>query len=96
MGSIWYEPESDSPGTYTQWHTWTAEDEDEWLGPPGREYYNTLHEQGGNLIWCDGHAEYRKNVNTSSLDWGLVDANGNNVPYEPTDANSRATYYPAQ
>lgn len=92
-----FEPEdTDYPGrgeTYTQWHTWTASNSDEWSGPPGREHYNNLHQQGGNLIWCDGHAEYRKNRQTSSLDWGLLDTKGLDSPWQPTEAHSRATYY---
>jgi prepilin-type N-terminal cleavage/methylation domain-containing protein/prepilin-type processing-associated H-X9-DG protein len=92
-----FEPEDTSrPNTadaYTQWHTWTASSSSEWSGPPGREHYNNLHEQGGNLIFCDGHAEYRKNKQTSSLDWGLVDAKGNDSPWQPNEAHSRAPYY---
>ena len=76
MGMVWYEPEA-SGGGWTQWHTWTTSSSTEWLGPPGREYYNNLHNQGGNLIWGDGHAEYKRNNQTSSLDWGLVDQSGN-------------------
>jgi prepilin-type N-terminal cleavage/methylation domain-containing protein/prepilin-type processing-associated H-X9-DG protein len=91
MNPIWYEPEGEGD-EYTQWHTWTASNNYEWSGTP-REHYNNLHEQGGNLIWCDGHAEYRKNVKTSSLDFGLVDANGKDSPYEPNEAHSRASYY---
>ena len=45
------------------------------------------------LIFCDGHAEYRKNKQTSSLDWGLVGANGNDSPWQPDEAHSRATYF---
>jgi prepilin-type N-terminal cleavage/methylation domain-containing protein/prepilin-type processing-associated H-X9-DG protein len=90
---IWYEPENDN-GYWTQWHTWTAQTGDEFIyGPPGREYYNAIHKHGGNLIWADGHASYLLATQTSSLDWGLVDANGNNVGYQPSDANSRAQYY---
>ena len=92
MSTVWYEPEG-SGDKWTQWHTFTASSSGEWLGPPGREYYNSLHANGGNLIWCDGHAEYRKNIQTSSKDWGLYDQNGNDVAYKPTEANSRATYY---
>ncbi len=93
MGILWYEPEwTGTPDTYTQWHTWTASAALEWSGPPGREHYNNLHEQGGNLIWCDGHAEYRPNKKTSSLDWSLVDARGKDSPWEPTEAHSRANY----
>ena len=91
MNPIWYEPEG-SGDEYTQWHTWTASDASEWSGTP-REHYNNLHEQGGNLIWCDGHAEYRKNVKTSSLDFGLVDGSGLDSPYQPTEAHSRDSYY---
>ena len=93
MHTVWYEPESSGADAYTQWHTFTDKSSNEWLGPPAREYYNNLHEQGGNLIWCDGHAEYRKNTKTSSLDFGLVDANGQDSPYQPTETHSRALYY---
>jgi len=86
-----FEPEGRGD-VYTQWHTWTDSTSAEWSGPPGREHYNNLHQQGGNLIFCDGHAEYRKNKKTSSLDWGLVDANGNDSPWQPTEAHSRANY----
>jgi prepilin-type N-terminal cleavage/methylation domain-containing protein/prepilin-type processing-associated H-X9-DG protein len=91
MKSIWYEPEGDDD-TYTQWHTWTASNSNEWSGTP-REHYNNLHDQGGNLIFCDGHAEYRPNKKTSSLDWGLVDARGSDSPWQPNEAHSRAPYY---
>ena len=93
--AVWYEPEPVQPGgyTYTQWHTWTAASGGEWVGPPGREYYNSVHGGGGNLIWADGHAEYKRNEETSSLDFGLVDMLGRDSAYQPTEAHSRATYY---
>ena len=91
MGQIWYEPEG-TGDEYTQWHTWTASDSNEWSGTP-REHYNNLHEQGGNLIFCDGHAEHKLNRKTSSLDFGLVDSAGRDSPWQPTEAHSRATYY---
>jgi prepilin-type N-terminal cleavage/methylation domain-containing protein len=95
MNPVWYEPEvvNLAADQYTQWHTWTASSATEWSGPPGREHYNNLHEQGGNLISCDGHAEYKRNIKTSSLDWGLVDSSGKDSPYVPTEAHSRAIYY---
>jgi hypothetical protein len=93
MGAIWYEPErTGTPDIYTQWHTWTASSNYEWSGPPGREHYNSLHQQGGNLVSCDGHAEYKPNARTSSLDWGLVDASGKESGWQPTEAHSRASY----
>jgi prepilin-type N-terminal cleavage/methylation domain-containing protein len=92
MNAVWYEPEvvNVAADQYTQWHTWTASSATEWSGPPGREHYNNLHEQGGNLISCDGHAEYKKNTRTSSLDFGLVDAYGKDSPYEANEKHSRA------
>jgi hypothetical protein len=91
MNAFWYEPEG-SGDTYTQWHTWTASGDNEWDGIP-REHYNNLHEGGGNLISCDGHAEYKPNKKTSSLDFGLVDSKGNDSLWQPTEAHSRALYY---
>jgi prepilin-type N-terminal cleavage/methylation domain-containing protein len=96
MAFLWCEPEYADPGVvndkYQQWHTWTASTASSWSGIP-REHYNSLHEEGGNLISCDGHAEYKKYKNTSSLDWGLVDVMGKDSPWQPSDAHSRATYY---
>ena len=91
MNAFWYEPERSGDG-YTQWHTWTASDANEWSGTP-REYYNNLHEQGGILISCDGHAEYKLNKKTSSLDFGLVDDKGADSLWQPTEQHSRALYY---
>jgi prepilin-type N-terminal cleavage/methylation domain-containing protein len=95
VNPIWYEPEvvNLAMDQYTQWHTWTASASTEWSGPPGREHYNNLHEQGGNLISCDGHAEYKKNIKTSSLDWGLLDATGKDSAYQPNETHSRAPYF---
>ena len=91
MNAFWYEPEG-SGDTYTQWHTYTASSANEWSGTP-REHYNNLHEQGGILISCDGHAEYKQNRKTSSLDFGLVDATGKDSPWQPSEMHSRAPYY---
>ncbi len=41
---------------WTQWHTWTDSAATGFVGPPGREYQNSPHSEGGNLIMCDGHA----------------------------------------
>ena len=92
-----YEPEcseNEDPSSglwYSQWHTWTTSTSTYWDGP--REHYNNLHEQGGNLSSCDGHAQYRKNTQTSSLDFGLVDSAGKDSAWQPTEAHSRADYY---
>ncbi len=96
MNCLIYEPEAmqnSSPADlrYSQWHTWTTSTSTYWDGP--REHYNNLHENGGDLASCDGHAEYRKNRQTSSLDFGLVDKDGKDSPWQPTEAHSRAPYY---
>ena len=94
---LWYEPEiaSAAPGTgaFTQWHTYTEENAENrpWSGP--REHFNNLHDHGGNLIFSDGHAEYRKNNKTSSLDWGLVDVMGKDSPYQASEKHSRDLYF---
>jgi prepilin-type N-terminal cleavage/methylation domain-containing protein len=96
MNTLWYEPEtvsSSGPNTYTQWHTWTASPSEEWSGPPGREHYNNLHDNGGNLVSSDGHVEYKLNKNTSSLDWGLLDSRGLDSRWRPTETHSYALYY---
>ena len=96
MNAFWYEPETHDaggPDCYTQWHTYTGSSDSEWDGPPARERYNSLHEQAGNLISCDGHAESKRNSQTSSLDFGLVDANGQDSAWQPSEAHSRALYY---
>jgi hypothetical protein len=91
MGAFWYEPEG-SGDNYSQWHTFTSSSANEWSGI-AREHFNNLHEGGGNLISCDGHAEYKPNKKTSSLDFGLVDSAGTDSAWQPTEAHSRAQYF---
>lgn len=96
MNPVWYEPETaGGRDAYTQWHTFTSSSDNEWDGI-AREHYNNLHEQGGNLVFCDGHSEYKQNRKTSSADWGLYSRQGDQYldsPWQPTEAHSRATYY---
>ncbi len=71
------EPEgSGPPDQYSQWHNWL------W----GWEQTGCSHDNstGGNYIHVDGHASYIKLVKLISLDFGLVDLQGNIVTYEPT------------
>ena len=100
MGYLWYQPEnlnSDHSGAgtqYTQWHMWTSSSGEQWSGT-AREHYCNLHQQGGNLVWADGHASFKLSAQTSSLDWGLLDAGGHDSPWQPTLAHSCAPYtYP--
>ena len=38
----------------------------------GNERWSSLHEEGGNLPYCDGHAEYKKGTKISATDFGLL------------------------
>jgi prepilin-type N-terminal cleavage/methylation domain-containing protein/prepilin-type processing-associated H-X9-DG protein len=69
--------------TYTQWHTY--------IPPPSGpgEYMSNIHESGGNLIYCDGHAGYTKYQRLTSLDFGLVGMDGKVVPWVASEAVSR-------
>lgn len=64
-------------GTYTYWHDNLT---------TGTELYSSTHFQGGNLIFCDGHVEFRQRMKLLSGDFGLAPANHNqsikaNLPY---------------
>jgi prepilin-type N-terminal cleavage/methylation domain-containing protein/prepilin-type processing-associated H-X9-DG protein len=96
MSYLWYQPmnvdadPSVAAHRYSQWHMWTSSDDQQWSGDK-REHYSNLHQQGGNLIWADGHVSYKPSVKTSSLDWGLVDSNGFDSPWKPTKTHSCET-----
>jgi prepilin-type processing-associated H-X9-DG protein len=65
---------------------WQDHDEPGW--GPG-QYYSHTHNQGGNLIFCDGHAEYRKGALLRSRDFGLLPGNDTQA------ANPATVYKPA-
>jgi prepilin-type N-terminal cleavage/methylation domain-containing protein/prepilin-type processing-associated H-X9-DG protein len=91
MGTMWTQPEKrDGGDNWSEWHAWRSGRNLEWAGP--REHYNNLHDQGGNLVFTDGHVEYKKNKQTSSMDFGLVDQNGNDSAWQPSEAHSEAIY----
>jgi len=54
-------------GQYTYWHVNLK---------PGLDWYASLHELGGNLLFTDGHAEYRKAKALRARDFGLTDGTG--------------------
>lgn len=60
-------PRSVTPGSgsYTQWHC---------CGPWQPEFYSSLHLEGGNLLFADGHARWRKGAGLRSGDFGLLPA----------------------
>jgi prepilin-type N-terminal cleavage/methylation domain-containing protein/prepilin-type processing-associated H-X9-DG protein len=49
-------------GSYTYWH------DDLTIGT---ELYSVVHSKGGNLLFCDGHVEYRLGTKLRSGDFGL-------------------------
>jgi prepilin-type N-terminal cleavage/methylation domain-containing protein/prepilin-type processing-associated H-X9-DG protein len=57
---------------YRWWHF--TDDKD--VVPGSREHYSVTHELGGNLVYGDGHAEYKKGAKLSSKDFGLKLADG--------------------
>ena len=71
---------------YRWWH-FTATDE---MGGETREVYSVTHQLGGNLVYGDGHVEYKKGAKLTSKDFGLKLANGTygtwqtscNMPYK--------------
>ncbi len=71
-------PEFGAPvGVFTYWHDNLS---------IGKELYSSNHFQGGNLLFCDGHAEFRKATKLRSGNFGLSPAthtqtNQSNFPY---------------
>jgi len=60
----WLRPVTyDQGATYTYWH---------WKAPDGREGYSNNHQEGGNLLYIDGHARYRRGTALKSGDFGLL------------------------
>jgi prepilin-type N-terminal cleavage/methylation domain-containing protein/prepilin-type processing-associated H-X9-DG protein len=52
----------------------------------GKELYSSTHFQGGNLLFCDGHAQFRKRTRLRSKDFGL------SPPDDTQSAQSNAPY----
>jgi prepilin-type N-terminal cleavage/methylation domain-containing protein/prepilin-type processing-associated H-X9-DG protein len=57
---------------YKWWHFTDANKE---VVPGTREHYSVTHELGGNLVYGDGHVDYKKLVDITSKDFGLKLAN---------------------
>ncbi|MSU36796.1 MAG: type II secretion system protein [Pedosphaera sp.] len=81
------------PTHFTQWHTWIDTATGGWWDKPGIERFSNVHTEGGNLIYVDGHADYRKYRRLESGDFGLIDpGTRKSDPYQPTEAHSRKVY----
>ncbi len=99
---IWNQPEPDDRSeaameglvstTYHEWHMWASKAEsDSFLTPYYREHLCNVHEEGSNLIFVDGHAEYKKYRKLRSSDFGLLP----DELYEPTRAQTDKHWDPA-
>ncbi len=99
---VWNQPEpgdrSDTAiegigfNTYGEWHMWASTStHDSFISPYLRENLSNAHEEGGNLVFVDGHAEYRKYRKLQSGDFGLKP----DELYQPNRAQTSKSYLPA-
>jgi prepilin-type N-terminal cleavage/methylation domain-containing protein/prepilin-type processing-associated H-X9-DG protein len=61
--------------TFTNWHLTRDPNTYPVQYPNGWEFYSTVHAGGGNLIFMDGHAEYKHSLKITSADFGLTPGN---------------------
>ena len=99
---LWNQPEPNdrseaalegrTPNTYHEWHMWASSSTDaSFLSPTMRENLCNAHMEGGNLVFADGHSEYRKYRRLRSGDFGLLP----DVLYEPTVVQAESNWDPA-
>ncbi len=92
---LWNQPEPDNrsddvlegrtPTTYSEWHMWADfRTHESFISPYFRENLSNVHDEGGNLVFVDGHAEFRKYRKLRSGDFGLLP----DVLYHPTAARN--------
>ena len=82
---------------YREWHMFASQlDHESWFTPEAQEQTANVHNKGGNFIFGDGHADYRKYWERESGDYGLVHPTSKeSVPYEPTRLNTTMALDPA-
>jgi prepilin-type N-terminal cleavage/methylation domain-containing protein/prepilin-type processing-associated H-X9-DG protein len=99
---LWNQPEPNDrsepaleglrPNTYHEWHMWASINEsDSFLTRYYRENLCDAHNEGGNLIFVDGHAEYKKYRRLRSGDFGLLP----DELYQPTRSQTDRIWLPA-
>jgi len=78
--------------SYSEWHMWAnSSTHDSFISAAMRENLSNAHEEGGNLVFVDGHAEYRKYRKLKSGDFGLTP----DELYQPDRMQTGKSYYPA-
>ncbi len=94
---IWNQPEPNNrtdewvETTYHEWHMWASiADHESFVSQERREHLCNVHEEGGNLVFVDGHAEYKKYRKLRSSDFGLLP----DELYEPTRAQTDKNWDP--
>jgi len=88
--------EGQEPTLYREWHMFASQlDHSSWFTPEAREQTANVHNKGGNFIFGDGHADYRKYWERESRDYGLVhQMTHESVPYEPSRLNTTMSLAP--
>src|SRR5947209_4921603 len=93
--NLWNQPEPNNrseaaleglvPNTYHEWHMWASlAESDSFISVRYRENLCNVHDQGGNLVFVDGHAEYKKYRKLRSGDFALLP----DELYQPTRAQT--------
>jgi len=80
-----------NPRQYTNWHL--TRNPNTYPGQPypnGWEWYNSVHEGGGNLIYMDGHVEFKHHTKLTSGEFGLLNSAGQGT--DTVAAATTATY----
>jgi len=99
---LWNQPEPNDrseaaleglvPNTYHEWHMWASVSiHDSFISRYLREHLCNVHDEGGNLVFVDGHAEYKQYRKLRSSDFGLLP----DELYQPTLAQTRRDWLPA-
>jgi len=100
--NLWNQPEPEdrseaaleglTRNQYHEWHMWANSGTHEsFITPYFRENLCNAHSEGGNLIFVDGHAEYKKYRKLRSSDFGLLP----DELYQPTTIQTDKIWNPA-
>jgi prepilin-type N-terminal cleavage/methylation domain-containing protein len=77
---------------YHEWHMWAnISISDSFISTYMRENLCNVHEEGGDLVFVDGHAEYKKYRRLRSGDFGLTP----DELYQPSRAQTDRVWQPA-
>ena len=105
--NLWNQPEPDNRSeaamegrestTYHEWHMWASlGDHESFVSAYPRENLCNAHSEGGNLVFVDGHAQYKKYRQLWSSDFGLKPLGGatTDEAYQPTRAQTDRHWLP--